>query len=87
MVIEVADTSFNYDRTVKAELYARFGIPHYCVVNTITETVEHYSIPEEGLFKKRLHLTGNDRLSVAHNDFQLELAVTDIFPAANASGE
>ncbi len=40
MIIEVADTSFNYDRTVKAELYAIAGIPHYAVVNTIAETVE-----------------------------------------------
>jgi len=83
MIIEVADTSFNYDRTVKAELYAIAGIPHYAVVNTIAETVEYYSIPDKGVYKKRLHLTKNDRLDIAESDFKLEMSVTDIFPVAD----
>ena len=33
LVVEVADSSVAYDRTVKLPLYARFGIPEYWVVD------------------------------------------------------
>ena len=33
LVVEVADSSVTYDRTVKLPLYARFGIPEYWVVD------------------------------------------------------
>lgn len=33
LVIEIADSSLNYDTTVKAELYATAGIPEYWVVD------------------------------------------------------
>ena len=33
LVIEVADTSLNYDITAKAELYATAGIADYCVLD------------------------------------------------------
>jgi hypothetical protein len=45
LVIEVADTSLQYDRTVKLRLYARAGIPEYWIVDVNTETVEVYRSP------------------------------------------
>ena len=32
LVIEVSDTTFSYDRRIKAPLYARYGIPEYWIV-------------------------------------------------------
>lgn len=80
LIIEVADTSFNYDRTVKAALYASSGIRHYCIVNTLTETVEYFSKPENNSYSENLHLTKMDKLEISENDFTLELNVHDIFP-------
>jgi Uma2 family endonuclease len=45
LVIEVADTSLQYDRTVKLRLYARAGIPEYWIVDVNTEMVEVYRSP------------------------------------------
>jgi Uma2 family endonuclease len=45
LFIEVADTSLQYDRTVKLRLYARAGIPEYWIVDENTETVEVYRAP------------------------------------------
>jgi Uma2 family endonuclease len=45
LVIEVADTSLRYDRTVKLRLYARAGIPEYWIVNATAETLEVYRSP------------------------------------------
>jgi Uma2 family endonuclease len=45
LVIEVADTSLEYDRTVKASLYASAGIPEYWVVNLVERRLEVYREP------------------------------------------
>jgi Uma2 family endonuclease len=45
LVIEVADTSLEYDRTVKASLYTSAGIPEYWVVNLVERRLEVYREP------------------------------------------
>ncbi len=40
LVIEVADTSLQFDRTVKARLYAAHGVPEYWVVDARSRTIE-----------------------------------------------
>lgn len=45
LVIEVAETSAEYDRTVKIPLYARAGIPTVWVVELSTEQIEVYTEP------------------------------------------
>ena len=45
LVVEVADSSRRYDRTVKLRLYARAGIPEYWIIDAKTKTVEIYRSP------------------------------------------
>jgi len=45
LVIEVADTSLPYDRTIKQSLYAKAGIPEYWIVNLKEAQVEVYREP------------------------------------------
>ncbi|HEX8560492.1 MAG TPA: Uma2 family endonuclease [Pyrinomonadaceae bacterium] len=45
LVIEVSDTTLEYDRQVKAPLYARAGVPEVWVVNLPGERVETYADP------------------------------------------
>jgi len=40
LIVEVADTSLAYDRTVKRALYARHGIPEFWIVNLTAGEVE-----------------------------------------------
>lgn len=40
LIVEVADSSLAYDRTVKRSLYARHGIPEFWVVNLTAGEVE-----------------------------------------------
>ena len=46
LVIEVADTSLEFDRTVKLSLYAEAGIPEYWIVNVLDEEVEIHRQPK-----------------------------------------
>ncbi len=45
LVIEIADTSLQYDRTTKRSLYASAGIPEYWIVNLIERRLEVYREP------------------------------------------
>jgi Uma2 family endonuclease len=45
LFIEVADTSLQYDRTVKLRLYAHAGIPEYWIADVNTDTLEVYRSP------------------------------------------
>ena len=40
LLIEIADTSLNYDRTVKRTLYARYAIPEFWIVDLTAGEVE-----------------------------------------------
>jgi Uma2 family endonuclease len=46
-VIEIADSSLNYDRTVKGPLYAEALIPHYWIFNVLDKQVECLSQPQQ----------------------------------------
>ena len=47
LVIEVSDGSLEYDRTVKAPLYAEALIPHYWMFNVLDKQVECLSQPQQ----------------------------------------
>lgn len=51
LVIEVSETTLEYDRSVKTPLYARAGIPETWLVNLTAETIEVYSQPVKGKYK------------------------------------
>jgi Uma2 family endonuclease len=65
LVIEVADTSLEYDRRTKAALYAEAGIPEYWLLDLRDKNVEIYSQPTtEGYTERRIALRG-EKLSLA----------------------
>ena len=51
IVIEVSDTTLDYDRKVKVPLYARAGIPETWVVNLPEERIEVYADPASGAYQ------------------------------------
>jgi len=52
VVIEVADTSLDYDRNVKLPLYARAGIPEAWLMVLAKDVIEVYSQPKNGKYHK-----------------------------------
>ncbi|HST20145.1 MAG TPA: Uma2 family endonuclease [Blastocatellia bacterium] len=52
LVIEVAETSVEYDRSVKMPLYARAGIPEAWLVNLPKDIIEIYTQPKNGKYQK-----------------------------------
>jgi Uma2 family endonuclease len=52
LVIEIADSSLEYDRDVKAPIYATAGIPEYWLADLNDNVVWRYSSPERGAYQR-----------------------------------
>jgi Uma2 family endonuclease len=77
LVVEVSDTTIDYDRQVKVPLYAPYGIPELWVVVLELEVVEIYRRPTAEGYQEVSQARRGQRLSPeAFPD--LELAVDDI---------
>jgi Uma2 family endonuclease len=63
-VIEVADSSLEYDRTVKQQVYANSGIRLYVIVNLTERLIELFSDPMrgKGRYRKRETYSGRQRI-------------------------
>jgi Uma2 family endonuclease len=51
LLVEIAETSLDYDRTVKVPLYARAGLPEVWIVDLAAESIEVYQEPSEGSYR------------------------------------
>jgi Uma2 family endonuclease len=65
LLIEVSDTTLDYDRGVKLRLYASSGIHEYWIVDLQAERVEVYRRPEALGYASQEVVSGDDRLTVA----------------------
>lgn len=52
LVVEVAQTSIDYDRTVKAELYARLGVVEYWLVDLNVDVVTRHTEPSDDGYRR-----------------------------------
>lgn len=63
-MIEVADTTLDYDREVKALLYAEEGIQEYWIVNLEEEALEVYRQPGSKGYAETLTLHRSDEVLI-----------------------
>jgi Uma2 family endonuclease len=84
LVIEVADSSLNYDRDVKIPLYAKAGIADYWIINLGDNYLEYYSEPYQdnqgkyGYLNKRIILPNQVISLPCFPDLSLDL--NKVFP-------
>ncbi|BAY30782.1 hypothetical protein NIES2107_26300 [Nostoc carneum NIES-2107] len=74
LVIEIADSSLDYDRNVKMPLYAEAEIPHYWIFNLVAKQLEAYSEPyqdSQGNFGYRFK-----RIFLANQSVELPLPLS-----------
>ena len=79
LVIEIADSSLNYDRDIKGTLYAEAGIEHYWLFNLIDNRLEAYSQPYrdvqgKGNYAQRKYVLSHQAIALpTFPDLQIEL--------------
>ena len=75
LVIEVADTSLDYDLKAKVPLYAAAGIPEVWLVNLNDHTLTVFNQPEGIAYHQSTRLTAEDSVSVpGYPDIRVPLA-------------
>ncbi|HTI83058.1 MAG TPA: Uma2 family endonuclease [Acetobacteraceae bacterium] len=65
LAVEVANTSLDYDRTVKLALYASSGIPEVWIVDLAAELVEVYRSPVGDGYTSVMRAGRADRLTIS----------------------
>jgi Uma2 family endonuclease len=82
LIIDLSDTSLEYDRTTKQRLYAQSGIPVYWFVNLVDAQVEVYE-QADGAAGKYCVRTDNrmgQSVHLAAGPLAISAAVADILP-------
>lgn len=86
LVVEVADTSLDYDRDVKGSLYAMAGIPEYWIVNLGDRQLQIYRIPAPSSETVYGYAYTQNSVAPAGDNVQLqqfpriEIQVADLLP-------
>ena len=78
VVIEVADTSLDKDREVKAPLYAKHGIPEYWIINLQDRQIELFRQPSNGQYGQTLIFSAKGKIESKVLEFSVEYQ--EIFP-------
>ena len=77
LLVEVAESSLNYDRDLKLPLYARAGIAEVWLVTLLPQVIEVYSAPGESDYAERREARRGGSVT-ARNVPGLVLTVADI---------
>ena len=78
LVIEVSDSTLNYDRRVKVPLYARAGIPEMWIVNIVDERVELFADLSGGVYRTTVTFSRGEEVQ-SRSLAALRLGVSKIF--------
>lgn len=65
LLIEIADSSIEYDRSVKLPLYARAEIPETWLVDLNQDVIESFSAPRDGHYRTSREFRRGEKISSA----------------------
>jgi Uma2 family endonuclease len=52
LIVEIAESSLEYDRDIKARIYADFGIPEYWIADLNANVVWRFTVPTGGTYQE-----------------------------------
>jgi Uma2 family endonuclease len=79
LIIEVAESSLDYDRETKGPLYAGSGVAEYWIVDVAARSIEVYSHPANGRYRD-LHTVDNDGTVAIAAFPDVTIKVSTLFP-------
>lgn len=79
LIVEVSDTTLEYDQTVKAAIYAAAGIEDYWIVNLNERTVEVRRQPGPSGYRSLQTFTATDAVSPLFNP-TASASIADLLP-------
>lgn len=80
LILEVSDTTLNFDRTAKSAAYARAGIRQYLLLNINEGTIEDYREPSADGYQSKQTLRAEQSFNLVAFP-EVSLFVKDFLPA------
>ncbi len=77
LVVEVSDTTIEYDRQIKVPLYARAGIAEVWIINLVDEQIEVYAQPVNDAYQSKREASRGETIT-SPGAFNVTLNVDDI---------
>lgn len=82
LVVEVSDSSLEFDRTVKREIYAENGVVEFWILNLLDRTLEVHRRPQaDGRYEDVRALSSTESTDIARLPGE-KFVVADFFPPA-----
>jgi Uma2 family endonuclease len=79
LVIEVADSTLERDRTIKQKIYAKAGIANFWILNLVDRVLEVYVQPQDETYQSQRTIPSNAVVTLMI-DQQYTIAVADLLP-------
>ena len=75
LIVEIlSPTTASIDRSTKRQLYARYGVPYYWIIDPVAQTIEAYTLSGPG-YQLTQRATGTESISIpAFSDLSFSLA-------------
>lgn len=73
-LVEVSDSSLDFDRKIKIPLYAKAGVPEYWIVNIPEQQVEIYTHPGDGEYLNRYIAKKGDTAKATGIHFEIPVS-------------
>jgi len=75
LLIEVSDSTLNFDRNRKMRLYAAYHIPEYWIINLLDNSLEVYRQPQDGDYLQTMQLKAGDAINLlAFPELQIQVS-------------
>ena len=81
LVIEIADSSLDFDRNTKANLYAAAGIQEYWIINLIDNRLEVYRQPNSDIYTEIRIISSQESIQLPQFS-EIKIDLISIFPPA-----
>jgi Uma2 family endonuclease len=81
LVVEVADSTLERDRTLKQQIYARAGIPTYWIANLVNGQLEIYTQPTLDGYQSQITMSQGSTEVVLGNQRIGLIAIDMLFPS------
>ncbi|MEQ9425162.1 MAG: Uma2 family endonuclease [Cyclobacteriaceae bacterium] len=73
LIVEVAESTLNFDRDVKIPLYASSGIKEYWIVNIPENQIEVYQSPQGNNYSSKSIYTQGDKITLLESEFTVSV--------------
>lgn len=83
LLVEVSDPTVRFDQTVKADLYARAGVPEYWVLDVNRRLLSVYRNPINGHYSRAVKTTATETVSPEAMP-ETAILVSDLLPPVSA---